>query len=161
MVPILDIIEFALPEHFGIDYGVSDRLPPGVEATTVPRGSRGRPEILFNEAVFVRLCDHHRRFRFTASHEIAHALIHISQIEAQFVHGNIPVLYRRQQLRPYEDPEWQADQFAAALLMPTRAVMALVDTVGADISEVADTFKVSHTAAGKRIGFMRKEGLIT
>ena len=67
-----------------------------------------------------------RRLRSTMAHEIGHCYLHVPDArrdrEMQQVFGNDHAspfeLYDPDDLRAFEDPEWQAWRFASALLMP-------------------------------------------
>lgn len=104
---------------------------------------------------------HDGRRRFTVAHEIGHIVLHLPALTAQASHQ--AALFTVPQA-PVQDErlEFQANYFAAALLMPRApfgAVFgertALADYVGAD--EAAHYFGVSVQAATFR---MRQLGLI-
>lgn len=82
--------------------------------------------------------------RFTIAHELGHL----------FLHANGVALARtsNEDLKPYEDTEWQADQFAAELLMPFDEVVKLKSP-----EEIAKKFKVSMAAAKTRFYKVRDE----
>jgi hypothetical protein len=159
-VPVLHLFEFILPKRYRIQTSVQERLPYGVEGVAYPRNANGYPEIVLLERVYERADDGFGRDRFTAAHECGHGLMHLTQINTQLVDGRVPAMFRRQDIRPYLDPEWQAHVFAGAFLMPTAAVQAFVKSSGADPVLMAGTFQVSTIAAEKRLTHMRKGGQI-
>lgn len=77
---------------------------------------------------------------FTAAHELGH----------YFLHTHERVSFNRnkgQHKRPvYMDPEWQADEFAANLLVPAEAIVP-----GITVEEIAERYKVSKAMARVRI----------
>lgn len=87
------------------------------------------------------------RDRFTIAHELGHLILQ---------HNHI--LARTSSLmthKPYEDSEWQADNFAAEFLMPYGFVKNCHNFVKTDdalmeISYIAETCKVSFDAASIR-----------
>lgn len=160
-VPVHEFFEFILPDTFHVDSGASDDLSSGVEGIALPNGSRGRPEILLAEEVFDGMHAFDGRSRFTAAHECAHGVMHMRFLKTQLVDGAGLALYRRQEIKPYLDPEWQAGVFAGAFLMPTQAVLAAVDRLGEDPRRIAMAFAVSIQAADYRIDSMRRGGLLT
>lgn len=101
------------------------------------------------------------RARFTLAHELGHAALHKDEV------FNGGVVYRdgtsmaSERLRPgmkiYESPEWQANTFASAFLMPTRAVehwlslkrMEREESIS--LAEFSAKFDVSYEAARIRV----------
>lgn len=82
-----------------------DESMPGVDGVTLI----GSPVIIFRETIYEDLRREEPEARFTAAHEIGHALLH----------SKAPMGYAfRSDYIEQTDPEWQADQFAAAFLMP-------------------------------------------
>jgi len=75
------------------------------------------------------------RDRFTVAHELGHYFMHNSQTVALARGGNgkkIPV---------YQNPEWQANAFAADILMPPDGIRGMC------VEEVMEHFGVSRSAA--------------
>lgn len=146
-----------------LDWGVVD-LPPTILARTLfSYGSRTRAptiDIELSEASYRDLRKSNGRARFTLCHEIGHAVVHAELVMAL---GSVPhaVVARMRDAAshpPYEDAEWQADAFAAALLMPAAGMELLCEGDPALLSseQVEDTFQVSHRSAEIRIGEFRK-----
>ena len=73
------------------------------------------------------------RSRFTLCHELFHYLFHTSE--------NISFARSDEKLPSYLDPEWQANTFAAELMIPIDLVK------GMTVSEVVDKCKVSRQCA--------------
>lgn len=65
--------------------------------------------ILIKESVYNGAVKGNGRDRFTIAHELAHYILH-SDISIRFARGP-------EEVKVYEDPEWQADVFAGEFLM--------------------------------------------
>ena len=93
------------------DYGMrveileDNELPRGVEACCIPETLT----IYLKESTYSFVRNGNPRARFTVIHEIGHMIL-----------GHTRTLNREQpgQLKDYENSEWQANQYAAELLMP-------------------------------------------
>lgn len=119
-------------------------LPPGIDGMT------DQNRMVINLA----LAESHKSRRYlrsTMAHETGHALIHVpvlrkygaSQIFEQISPKNNKIqLYRRKDLKPYEDPEWQAWRFARALMMPENVIRHLVRE-GLPVWELARHFDIN------------------
>jgi hypothetical protein len=75
-----------------------------------------------------------RRLRATQAHEAGHCFLHVEdarhvRTKLKFLHDASAALelHRQENLRAYENPEWQAWRFAGALLMPECCVRLAVD----------------------------------
>ena len=94
--------------------------------------------------------DSPNRKRFTLAHELAHFIKHRKQLEAGSIIDN--ALYRS--LLP-EPMEWEANRYAAQLLMPLSAMKKLwIDGVRT-ASGMAVRLGVSEQAAEIRIGQLK------
>jgi|LSQX01.1.fsa_nt_gb Zn-dependent peptidase ImmA (M78 family) len=101
--------------------------------------------IYIKESVFKKLDDPSSRSHFTIAHELGHFFLH-------FING--PVLSRKTKPdKQYERPEWQADQFAAELLMPYDAVKYM------SAVEIFTKYNVSYKAAETRYKRINKKRL--
>src|SRR5690554_179481 len=99
--------------------------------------------IYIKESVYKDLKDPSSRSHFTIAHEIGHFFLH-------YING--PLLSRKNKpIKAYESPEWQANQFAAELLMPYDAVKTM------SIEEIYSTYKVSYKAAEVRFNKVNKK----
>ena len=76
----------------------------------------------------------------TIAHEVGHVLLHSEQNIQQLARTN------KETIKPYENPEWQADTFAAELLMPASMI-----TEDDTVFTVARRFGVSYSAARIRL----------
>lgn len=112
------------------------------EGHTCPSGTF----IALREDVYRDACNGEGRARFTVAHELGHLVLHTNQPLRRATAG---------ELKAYQSSEWQADMFAAQLLMP-RQFFSWIDTERA----VMARHGVSYTAAQKRLNYLKKEGKI-
>ena len=131
--PVLRLIELSLPRLIrNFSYEVVEAGKIGrAEALTYDN----RPHIVFDERTYRDLERDDGRARMTAMHEVGHLLLHTNQT----AHAFQAVPDRRL------DPEWQADVFAAAFLMPECAFRQMTS-----IHQARMAFGVSRDAAWYR-----------
>lgn len=128
------VIEFALEDMIDGAYFrvVEDHKLAGAEAKT----DWHQPVITFSAGTYAKLKRGDPRSRMTAAHELGHLLMHTKR----------PIFYYRTKSRNMEfDPEWQADEFAAALLMPEEAFRSMTS-----VRQIMRRFGVSRCAAMRR-----------
>lgn len=153
----LDVIEVweILHDEYGLKTGVGE-LSHGVSGMCWPDG-----RLLVDEETYRRVVKGRGRARFTMCHEAGHGLMHAAELRHLMTSTESMVLYSRRNLRPNVDPEWQANQFAASILMPVDAMkMVLDEAAGREISDTIYYFKVSRIAAELRINNLRRRGLV-
>lgn len=93
--------------------------------------------IYLRSDIYDGLCEGDGYARFTACHELGHLLLHSNRtLFRQDINQSIP---------RYQDPEWQADRFAAAFLMPAKRMRGC-----GNLGEVRTQFGVSAQAAKVR-----------
>lgn len=95
--------------------------------------------ITIREDVYERAISGTGRDRFTLAHELGHYLLHTDS------NVSLARIEKGKKIEPYKDPEWQANTFAAELLVP----LNLITTD--NIDEIASTFGVSHQVASIRL----------
>ncbi|UYW25891.1 ImmA/IrrE family metallo-endopeptidase [Methylorubrum extorquens] len=95
-------------------------------------------ELALREDVYDGICMGRGRDRFTACHEVGHFIMHGA--------GALNRVRDGQKVQIFRCPEWQANEFASALLMPERMVRDC-----RLISEVVERFGVSFDAADVRV----------
>ena len=100
--------------------------------------------IKIREDVYERAIQGYGRDRFTLAHEVGHYILHNTKSV------QLARLGEERKIEAYRDPEWQANTFAAELLMP----ITLIDTD--DINVIAEEFGVSKSAANVRIKKIHK-----
>lgn len=128
----------------------SDELP---DAEAETRASDGRwIEILVREELYRALYEadaNTNRARSTLAHEIGHAILHEPEVRAGR-HLPAELALRRaprNELKPYQDSEWQAHTFAGAVLIPRpalRKVNAKDEGALAALFGVSEAFVRSH-----------------
>lgn len=95
------------------------------------------------------------RDRFTAAHELAHVVLHGELLKS----ARRPHLFRDigkmrpQDLKPYKDPEWQANSWASAFLMPYEGAKRFLgrQSFRFELTDFCENFGVSHQAANIRL----------
>ncbi|WII72169.1 ImmA/IrrE family metallo-endopeptidase [Bdellovibrio sp. 22V] len=146
-VPVLEIFENML-DRFGYTPAIGKNVKGLGGVTDVTNREIELPLASYN-----RLEKGDPQGRFTAAHEFGHMILHG---QSNAVGGKYPsrenvTFARRSQLRAFEDPEWQANTFAAAVLMPYPMMKQLFKTGKMDVQTVIEAFKVSKTAAEIRV----------
>ncbi|MBO6816186.1 MAG: ImmA/IrrE family metallo-endopeptidase [Rhizobiaceae bacterium] len=150
----LEIVKEALSE-FPVKLGaLAKKLGIKVFVATLPAGISGEIKASPNEEdTFIIRVNRHEsrpRQRFTLAHEIGHFLLHKDKIGNGIVDD---ALYRS---RLSNSLEYEANRFAADLLMPKAEIDKILDTaVGSDdalIETVCRKFGVSKQAAEIRLG---------
>lgn len=148
---LAQLLDFGGLEQVGLTYGVVD-LAYGEEAKYDPIAK----EILLSEDTYFGLQQDRPRARFTFAHELGHAILH-GKFLTSALEGRVPqVRLKRSSLRAFEDPEWQANRFAGAFLMPDCAIGKLLRE-GWSLAKIAKYFNVSLTAAQIRIEKLRNK----
>lgn len=118
--PVVWFLEIALPSSLpGFDWIADESLPHHYEACAYPDGCAENPEgpfIKIRPDVYEAAHAGDGRARLTLLHECGHVLLH-----------RMVAIHPRNQgsaggeLRPFENSEWQANTFAAELLMPPKS----------------------------------------
>lgn len=132
-VDMLRLIEFVFPQVWDdYDYQVvPDSELRGAEATT----STTEHVIKISESCYKAARHGHARYPFTLAHEAGHL----------FLHTGKPAQLARGEVKPYMDPEWQADTFASSFLAPTDEVRKCMS-----LAEISARFGLSGRAAQVR-----------
>ncbi|WP_162235309.1 ImmA/IrrE family metallo-endopeptidase [Sphingomonas sp. Leaf10] len=132
-VEMLKLIELQLPDALeGFWYDIVPNSELGdAEATT----SMNERCIRISERCYRALSDGHLRYQFTLAHELGHLLLHTGR-RVELARGAV---------KPYRDPEWQADCFAAAFLAPADSVRRCLSA-----DEISARFKITKAAATVR-----------
>jgi hypothetical protein len=112
-LPIIDVYEWLLPKVWEDFY--FEVLPKTEMGNEHAIAYPGQARIAIREDIYARACDNEGRDRFTLCHELGHIVL---QHARSFEKSPVPVSWK-----VYEDSEWQADAFAAELLMPLEHVI--------------------------------------
>lgn len=138
----------------GLEYHVAD-LPFGREALAIYDQARDVIVVVLSPRTYENLENDVPRARFSLAHEIGHAILHAKLLvqmgcaphhEAALMRGEVP------QHKHFEDTEWQADAFAAAILMPVEGILAIEARDGTlSAWSIQDTFLVSAESAHIRL----------
>lgn len=153
---MIQILEHDMYDYCGVKLELVDDLPIEIEAQTVFQTKR----IQITELCYEKLCADSPRDRFTTAHETGHCILHLPEI------SNIQLLAARgssYKIRPFEEPERQANYFAAALLMPLPTLceayrqLSVAGYMQDDIfAFLARNFKVSLQAVKIRVNTLSK-----
>lgn len=128
------ILEFALDDM--VDGAYFEVVNDGELAGAEGRTDWHRPVITLAASTYTGLKNADDRARSTVAHEIGHLLMHTQQ----------PVYHYRSKAKDYHvDPEWQANYFAAALLMPADAFRKM-----RTVRQARKAFGVSRAAVLRR-----------
>jgi len=145
--PLIEVVEQVLPRMFPeYVFDVRDKADmvneygKGTLAMTTPAIAR----LEVREDVYEELCANDGRARFTVAHELGHLFLH--QDTGGFARFN-----RHTAMKIYESSEWQADNFAAELLMPLDFAINC-----SGIESIMAMFGVSYTAAEIRWKLVKK-----
>lgn len=127
--PIVQVIELLAndeEEDFNYEIVADDELTESYGTTNTTKNIMIIREKVYNGAV-----KGNQRDRFTMSHEFGHWLLHQPEC-VSFARGDIP---------KYCDPEWQANVFAAELMVPYHK------TKGMSVEDIMRECGVSYSCA--------------
>jgi hypothetical protein len=136
--PLLEFVEFIIPTFIDKDFWL-EILPvnemPNAYAQAVPEEHK----IVLREDVYNEICKGNPRHYFTLAHEVGHYILHKKE--------NILILklsdpdFSSVIIRKFEEPEWQANTFAAELLVPSELIGDL------SVEQIAKSCGVSKQVA--------------
>lgn len=149
--PVLALFDALDDPPYRLDPGVEE-LSDGVEGMVYPDG-----RVLLSEETYRGADNEIGRPRFTVAHECYHGMKHGRQIRRALTDVGELVVCRRQSIKPFLDPEWQANAFAGALLMPEQAVKLLAEKERRMFltATMAEVFGVSVRAAEVRLNVLK------
>lgn len=105
--PTIYFLEFGL-KAFGFDYDICDKNElENCYAKTIPESK----VVKIKEDVYMRAVEGVPRDLFTILHEVGHVIFHNDR--------TIEFARNEEKIPAYMDPEWQANTFAAELLVPS------------------------------------------
>ncbi|HEY3489822.1 MAG TPA: ImmA/IrrE family metallo-endopeptidase [Candidatus Deferrimicrobiaceae bacterium] len=123
------------------------QLPAGMEGLTHPKDKM----VIIPPDIYDQMCNGDGRARFTMMHEASHVILHAAKVREVMVNRGMEGLKRRGEFPAYLDPEWQANELAATLLMPEHAVREIMSNRFGCPSMIADRLNVSYQAADIRV----------
>ncbi|WP_027360857.1 ImmA/IrrE family metallo-endopeptidase [Desulforegula conservatrix] len=95
-----------------------------------------------------------RRLRATVAHEIGHCIYHVPELKnfrsSLSVTGGILFREEPSNIKAYENPEWQAWQFAGSLLMPEKKIISYYEK-GCSTDVIANIFDVNPSFVKVRL----------
>lgn len=150
-VPALGLFDYLIPEKYGFKSGIQS-MAKGLEGWT---DVNAKTVFLASDVYdFLELDD--GRARFSAMHESGHVVLHGTELNLNVsTSGGQTILARRGDVPAYQNPEWQANHFASAILMPQTMVLQVFESTRgnreAQIKAIMAIFKVSWTAAEIRL----------
>lgn len=141
--PIIQVLELVLPrldKDYVFEVGNIADMGPN-HGLTYP----AMKTIVLREDVYEKALAGSGRDRMTAAHELGHLLLHSNVALAR--------AERMEDIKTYENSEWQANCFGGELLIPASHRS---DIVRMGIHEIATHCEVSLEAADKQLKEMRK-----
>jgi hypothetical protein len=159
------MVSSAVGRNCFLEYDVSDCLPGTLAVTYCEFAVGDEGPVSFclavTEETYVNLLGKQGRARFTLCHELGHLVMHSVLLLRQSKYlAAVAGLSRRTPMAShphFRDTEWQADTFAAALLMPRAGVERLARERGsAGLEDVlVKQYDVSKQAAATRLKCLR------
>ncbi|MFS2011218.1 ImmA/IrrE family metallo-endopeptidase [Azospirillum sp. CT11-132] len=143
--PLLHVIENLLPQAFPEStFEVVDPAEmKGMYAEALPAAA----SIRIRNDVYMRAVSGSPRDNFTLAHELGHLVLHMDH--------RLQRLSAPLKLKPYLDPEWQANTFAGELLVPLELYKKLKHS-----KDACDIFGVSKKALDVQIKAWKDEGVL-
>ncbi|MGP1598951.1 ImmA/IrrE family metallo-endopeptidase [Peptoanaerobacter stomatis] len=129
MFDVIKFLELILPQVFdNFEYEIVEDSQLNCYAKAYPQLNK----IILSESVYNGAVRGNHRDRFTIAHEIGHFFLH-DDANISFARG--------ENIKPYENPEWQANTFAAELLVPHNLIKSM------SIEEISHKCNVSRQVA--------------
>jgi len=143
--PIMDLLEKGfLRDKYGFEFAIED-LSPGIEGYTDFQNRK----LVLSSKTYEGLERGEPRANFTACHEVGHVVLHTGSILTRLEEFGHIVKLDRKLIRPYEDPECQANKFSAAIQMPFNHIKRIISKGGSSDS-IQYLFNVSASTASYR-----------
>ena len=140
-------------ERIPVAYYVAD-LSEGVLAETSYSKWKNEVQVTLSEQTYAGIEADVPRCRFSVGHEAGHVFQHSAEVIrlSRIPHLTAALLRGSyDNLRLYEDVEWQADAFSGALYMPARAMWSLELRGRLTTEELCGRFGVSRPCAERRL----------
>lgn len=150
-IELIPILEYGyIRKTFGFSFGVED-LSQGMEGYT----DFSKKMLVLSEFTYDAIQKNLPRAIFTGFHEISHVILHRGQLQNRTVEEVNKERFFRSDLKAYEDPEWQADECAAAIQIPLQTAVPLLKS-GATEIDFMKIYGVSRKCAEVRIAKLTK-----
>lgn len=147
-------------QWIGLTYAVTQELPDNALACAIYDEAAAEISIVLTASSYRELERNDGRARFSVAHEIGHAVMHADKLVQlnRIDHGRRTMMRSDSEATPpYMDSEWQANRFAAALLMPAPGLEFLFIRGKLNVSELQNMYGVSRTCAERRIAEYLRE----
>ena len=144
-LPVVELVEVVLSQRLELfEFMVGDADEMGDNyGLTDPNGEF----MMIREDVYHHACRGQPRAIWTITHEWGHWALHAGRPLARATSTAL--------VRPFECAELQAHQFAAEMLMPRHLIRP-----DESVETLMSRFRVSRDAASRRMGYLRKRGII-
>lgn len=156
------LFEVVIPKSLGIETQYADLKSMGINAWGYTCNQAGNKMSLVESSIAYAEDDRTRRFaRSTTAHESSHCIMHmkLEDFHQSLLIAGTGMKRERNNLKPYEDPEWQAWYYAGALTMPQDLVMNMVNRYGVGdrlYQEMIPRFDVNYSWAASRVGDLKR-----
>lgn len=138
---VVRFLEFSCHELLGTDVEIVDDNSNELAINEYAKYIPSENIIKIKQSVYDGAVDGNGKDRFTLAHELGHAILH----------RELALSRCDRKPKTYEDPEWQANEFAANVLCPMNEIS------NKDIFKIAETYGVSLEVAQNQIN--KKERL--
>lgn len=148
------MFEIYIPKRFQIETAYEE-LSFGVHGYTDPNNLKS---VVASELVDSDDLATIRFGRSTIGHEIGHAVLHAKQFklknsEMKFLHDDShskPLLYRQEDIKPFENPESQAWEFCKCLFLPGNLCYQAIES-GMQVQDIADRVNLNPKFVSVRL----------
>lgn len=148
--PAQQFFERDLYKLFGFHYSVQD-LPSGISGTT--DFDPDRKELILSANTYEQLLEEDGRARFTVLHEAGHIFLHKDYMSTLSTTRS-GLKLNRSMIPAYQDPEWQANYFAGAVMLPRHHIIKLISQ-GKFPQDIKRIFKTSRQAVDIRLSKLK------
>ncbi len=160
-VDVEAFFEIDIPDLFGIETGYRDLSSEFGLCKSVLGYTNCKEKISYIDKSLSDAFDPTTtgRYRATVAHEIGHCILHVSYLnfESSSQGASKDLLFRKDiHMKAYENPEWQAWEFAGALLMPRKRVIRYLKA-NLPISQMARAFGVNPAFMKVRLSKLKRE----
>lgn len=139
--PIVDFVELVLPQvDDGFSFSVEEKRNM---IDKYAYYDHTKNEMVVHDDVYDMACAGNGRHRFTIAHELGHYILHRNGVKMCRISGN-------ERIAAYLDPEWQANTFASAILMPKHLIRGLTSyEISIECGTSSQAAEIAYTKAKK------------